>query len=285
MPGCAHSSQMCAAFRHALPPPAFNRAAHSIVQRVQSCSAFNRAARSITRHVQSRCAFECGVRQGRNRAPTPRRALVCLKISTPNASQAAQGRRVDGSLAAGCSSVHLTQAQRRCYTSAHHPSGRALPLLSPPPSPPSFCPPALRPPYLFSRARCPDQLALFLSIHASPASIHIRSSSAKFKLARVQAQASRSAHAFERVLRHCGDSGNHLFRGNNSTLTNSKACLQQTVRPLWIRSRSLPRVRPRSRTRSACSSSALRSDACMYNELLPLLLSISAGSAFPRHST
>ena len=253
--------------------------------RVQSCSAFNRAARSITRHVQSRCAFERGVRQGRNRAPTPRRALVCLKISTPNASQAAQGRRVDGSLAAGCSSVHLTQAQRRCYTSAHHPSGRALPLLSPPPSPPSFCPPALRPPYLFSRARCPDQLALFLSIHASPASIHIRSSSAKFKLARVQAQASRSAHAFERVLRHCGDSGNHLFRGNNSTLTNSKACLQQTVRPLWIRSRSLPRVRPRSRTRSACSSSALRSDACTYNELLPLLLSISAGSAFPSHSS
>ena len=163
---------------------------------VQSCSAFgractfgcacafSRAARSITRHVQSRCAFECGVRQGRNRAPTPRRALVCLKISTPNASQAAQGRRVDGSLAAGCSSVHLTQAQRRCYTSAHHPSGRALPLLSPPPSPPSFCPPALHPPYLFSRARCPDQSALFLSIHTSPA-IHIRSSSAKFKLARV----------------------------------------------------------------------------------------------------
>ena len=110
------------------------RRPRSIVQRIQSCSAFNRAARSITRHVQSRCAFERGVRQGRNRAPTPRRALVCLKISTPNASQAAQGRRVDGSLAAGCSSVHLTQAQRRCYTSAHHPSGRALPLLSPPSS-------------------------------------------------------------------------------------------------------------------------------------------------------
>ena len=160
------------------------RRPRSIVQRIQSCSAFNRAARSITRHVQSRCAFERGVRQGRNRAPTPRRALVCLKISTPNASQAAQGRRVDGSLAAGCSSVHLTQAQRRCYTSAHHPGGRALPLLSPPPSPPSFCPPALRPPSLFSRARCPDQSALFLSIHTSPA-IHIRSSSAKFKLARV----------------------------------------------------------------------------------------------------
>ena len=127
MPGCAHSSQMCAAFRRAPPPPAFNRG------RVQSCSAFNRAARSIVQRVQSRATF--------NRA------------ARSNVGYARAGIAQD--LNAECV------------------AGSAGP-------------------------------------------------------ARIQAQASRSAHAFERVLRHCGDSGNHLFRGNNRTLTNSKGCLQRT---------------------------------------------------------
>ena len=132
MPGCAHSSQMCAAFRHALPPPAFNRAAHSIVQRVQPCSAFNHAPRSIALRVRT--------------WGTP---------GPESRSDSEAGARMSQDLNAECV------------------AGSAGP-------------------------------------------------------ARIQAQASRSAHAFERVLRHCGDSGNHLFRGNNRTLTNSKGCLQRT---------------------------------------------------------
>ena len=40
----------------------FNREAHSVVQRIRSCSAFGRAARSVVLRVQSRATFNCAAR-------------------------------------------------------------------------------------------------------------------------------------------------------------------------------------------------------------------------------